>query len=129
MATRQVLNRPGYSSAILSEATVHNGVVYCAGKVGLDPVKGTLVSDDVTEQTRATLNLLKLVLATAGSDFTKLLKVNIYLINMADFAAMNAVYTAMIPEPRPARICVTVSELGKDAKIEMDCIAIAGDKL
>lgn len=51
MPVRTILNRPGYKSPILSEATVHNGVVYCAGKVGLDPIKGTLVSDDVGEQT------------------------------------------------------------------------------
>ena len=51
MSSRTVLNRSGYKSPILSEATVHNGVVYCSGKVGLDPVKGTLVSDDVGEQT------------------------------------------------------------------------------
>jgi enamine deaminase RidA (YjgF/YER057c/UK114 family) len=82
------------------------------------------------------LNLLKAVLATARSDFTKLLKVNIYLTNRADFSAMNAVCTlffllsnqsdnyidasadiSMIPEPRPARICVTVSELGLGAKV------------
>jgi enamine deaminase RidA (YjgF/YER057c/UK114 family) len=51
MANRQVLSRPGYTSAYLSEATVHNGVVYCAGKVGMSQVNGTLVSDDVAEQT------------------------------------------------------------------------------
>ncbi|KAF9879322.1 hypothetical protein CkaCkLH20_02865 [Colletotrichum karsti] len=116
MAARQTLNRPGYSSTYLSEATIHNGVVYCAGKVGLDPVSGQLVSDDVGEQTAAALNLLKMVLASAGSDFTQLLKVNIHLTSMADFAAMNEVYIAMIPEPRPARICVGVTELGKNAK-------------
>lgn len=51
MAARQTLNRPGHSSTYLSEATIHNGVVYCAGKVGLDPLSGQLVSDDVGEQT------------------------------------------------------------------------------
>ena len=56
MSGRTVLNRPGYKSPILPEATVHNGVVYCAGKVGLDPVKGTLVSDDVGEQTVSTVS-------------------------------------------------------------------------
>ncbi|OAQ78190.1 endoribonuclease l-PSP domain-containing protein [Purpureocillium lilacinum] len=129
MADRQIVNRHNYTSAYLNEATIHNGVIYCSGKVGMDEKTRTLVSDDVGEQTRAALNLLQSVLHKAGSDFTKLLKVNIFLTNRADFAAMNAVYIDMIPDPKPARICVTVTELGLNAKVEIDCTAMAGENL
>lgn len=57
MSATTHLDRRGYKSPILSEATVHNGVVYCAGKVGLDPIKGTLVSDDVGEQTASSMDM------------------------------------------------------------------------
>ncbi|KAK2472932.1 hypothetical protein H9L39_15107 [Fusarium oxysporum f. sp. albedinis] len=101
MANILAINRPGFSSPILSEALIHNGLVYTSGKIGVDAKTSVLVSDDVAEQT-----------------------CNIYLTNINDFAAMNAVYIATIPNPKPARVCVTVSELGKGAKIEIDCIAI-----
>ncbi|EGU79869.1 hypothetical protein FOXB_09631 [Fusarium oxysporum f. sp. conglutinans Fo5176] len=116
MANRLAINRPGFSSPILSEALIHNGLVYTSGKIGVDAKTGVLVSDDVAEQTS--------VLHEAGSGLDKILKCNIYLTNINDFAAMNAVYIATIPNPKPARVCVTVSELGKGAKVEIDCIAI-----
>ncbi|KAI6758344.1 hypothetical protein HG530_010584 [Fusarium avenaceum] len=102
MAARQAINRPNFSSPILSEAIIHNGLVYASGKIGLDAKTGALVSDDVAEQT-----------------------CNIYLTNIADFAAMNTIYIATMPNPKPARICVTVAELGRGAKVEIDCVAIA----
>ncbi|KAG5747374.1 hypothetical protein H9Q70_009940 [Fusarium xylarioides] len=119
MASRLAINRLGFSSPILSEALIHNGLVYTSGKIGVDANTGVLVSDDVAEQTKAVLGLLESVLREAGSGLNKILKCNIYLTNINDFAAMNE-----IPNPKPARVCVTVSELGKGAKVEIDCIAI-----
>ncbi|EXL52407.1 hypothetical protein FOCG_08199 [Fusarium oxysporum f. sp. radicis-lycopersici 26381] len=124
MANILAINRPGFSSPILSEALIHNGLVYTSGKIGVDAKTSVLVSDDVAEQTKAVLGLLESVLHEAGSGLDKILKFNIYLTNINDFAAMNAVYIATIPNPKPARVCVTVSELGKGAKVEIDCIAI-----
>ncbi|KAH7466888.1 hypothetical protein FOMA001_g16194 [Fusarium oxysporum f. sp. matthiolae] len=124
MANRLAINRPGFSSPILSEALIHNGLVYTSGKIGVDAKTSVLVADDVAEQTKAVLGLLESVLHEAGSGLDKILKCNIYLTNINDFAAMNAVYIATIPNPKPARVCVTVSELGKGAKVEIDCIAI-----
>ncbi|KAH7151387.1 Endoribonuclease L-PSP/chorismate mutase-like protein [Fusarium sp. MPI-SDFR-AT-0072] len=130
MANRLAINRPGFSSPILSEALIHNGLVYTSGKIGVDAKTGVLVSDDVSEQTKAVLGLLESVLHEAGSGLGRILKCNIYLTNINDFVAMNAknADTAMdiatIPNPKPARVCVTVSELGKGAKVEIDCIAI-----
>ncbi|KAM0244233.1 hypothetical protein ACHAP5_006446 [Fusarium lateritium] len=103
MAARQAINRPNFSSPILSEAIIHNGLVYTSGKIGVDAKTGAMVSNDVAEQT-----------------------CNIYLTNIGDFAAMNAIYIATVPDPKPARVCVTVAKLGRGAKVEIDCIAIAG---
>ncbi|KAH7159551.1 Endoribonuclease L-PSP/chorismate mutase-like protein [Dactylonectria estremocensis] len=127
MSSKQPVNRANFSSPLFSEAIIHNGLVYCSGKIGKDPKTGKLVGDDVAEQTKAALNLLASVLQAAGSDLTKMLKCNIFLTNMSDFAAMNAAYTAIVPDPKPARICVSVSDLGLGAKIEIDCIAIVQD--
>ncbi|RSM08739.1 hypothetical protein CEP52_004442 [Fusarium oligoseptatum] len=125
MAARQAINRHDYSSPYLSEATVHNGLVFCSGKVGLDAKTGALVSDDVAEQTKTALDLLQSVLRAAGSDLDKMLKVNIYLTSRSDFAAMNVIYMATIPDPKPARVSVTVAELGGGAKVEIDCVAMS----
>ncbi|KAF4945643.1 hypothetical protein FGADI_11765 [Fusarium gaditjirri] len=91
MANRLALNRPGFSSPILSEALIHNGLVYTSGKIGVDVKTGALVSDDIAEQTKAVLGMLESVLHEAGSGLDKILKCNIYLTNTNDFAAMNAV--------------------------------------
>ncbi|KAL2205536.1 Endoribonuclease L-PSP [Sarocladium strictum] len=123
MGTSMAVNREGYSSVYLSEAVVHNGIIYCSGKVGLDATTGELVSDDAGQQTGAALTLIESVLRAAGSDLGKLLKVNISLTSRADFEAMNAVYVQRIPDPKPARACVTVTELGKGAKVEIEATA------
>ncbi|KAH6954453.1 Endoribonuclease L-PSP/chorismate mutase-like protein [Fusarium avenaceum] len=117
MAARQAINRPNFSSPILSEAIIHNGLVYASGKIGLDAKTGALGSDDVAEQTS--------VLLEAGSGLHKIIKCNIYLTNIADFEAINTIYIATMPNPKPARVCVTVAELGRGAKVEIDCVAIA----
>ncbi|VUC37191.1 unnamed protein product [Clonostachys rosea] len=130
MAEKQVVNRQDYKSPYLSEATIHNGLIFCSGKVGLDPQTGVLVSDDVGEQTKAALALLRNVLLAAGSDITKMLKVSIYLTNRADFDAMNSVSDiATVPDPKPARVCVTVSELGRGAKVGLNPLIIRFDQV
>ncbi|KAJ2982357.1 hypothetical protein NQ176_g1438 [Zarea fungicola] len=126
MAARQTINRSSYTSPYLSEAVSYNGLVFCSGKIGLDARTGKLVSEDTGKQTEAALKLLESVLSAAGSDFTKLLKVNIYLTSRDDFDAMNDVYMAVIPNPKPARACVTVTELGMNAKVEIECTAYVG---
>ncbi|KAH7143554.1 Endoribonuclease L-PSP/chorismate mutase-like protein [Dactylonectria macrodidyma] len=127
MLPKQPINRANFSSPLYSEAIIHNGLVYCSGKIGKDPNTGKLVGDDVTEQTKAALNLLASVLQAAGSDLTKILKCSIFLTNMSDFDAMNTAYTSIVPDPKPARICVSVADLGLGAKVEIDCIAMVQD--
>lgn len=108
------------------QAIVAGGLVHCSGQIALDPKTGNLVAGDVTAQTERVLENLKAVLASAGSDFTRAVKCNVYLKSIGDFAAMNAVYgryfTGDVP---PARATVEVARLPKDALVEIDCMALA----
>ncbi|KAI9042022.1 RidA family protein [Aspergillus affinis] len=119
MASRQAINRPDFLSPILSEAIVHNELVFCSGKIGVDAKTGDLCQTTWLNRLMNAMGVLKL----------NIQQVNIYLTNIADFAAMNAVYIASVPDPKPARVCVTVSELGRGAKVEIDCVAIAESAL
>jgi 2-iminobutanoate/2-iminopropanoate deaminase len=83
------------------------------------------VRGDVTVQTRQVFENLRAVLDAAGSSLARACHVRVYLRHMDDFAAMNAVYEAFVPEPHPARTTVAVSGLPKDARVEIDVIALA----
>lgn len=123
--------RPVHTSAApaavgpYSQAIVANGLVFASGQTPLDPRTGELVAGDVTVQTRQVFENLQAVLATAGTSLARALHVRVYLRHMADFAAMNAVYAAYVPEPHPARTTVEVSGLPKNAEVEIDVIALA----
>lgn len=101
-------------------------LVYTAGQVALDPVHGVILGGNVTEQTTRALENLKAVLEAAGSGLTRVVKATVYLKDMNDFAAMNAVYaTYLAPEGAvpPARTTVEVSRLPKDALVEIELVA------
>ena len=107
-----------------SQAVVHGGLVYCSGQIPLDPASGTLVGgDDVAAQTRQVLTNLDAVLGAAGSSRAHVLRTGVFLRDMADFAAMNAVYAEFFGETRPARATVAVAGLPRDVRVEIDCIA------
>lgn len=98
-------------------------LVFCSGQIPLDPSTQTLVAGDVKVQTRRVMENLKAVLEAAGSDFGKVLKCNVYLVRMADFAAMNEVYAEYFKDNPPARVTVAVAELPKGAQVEIDATA------
>ncbi|MEL7567291.1 MAG: RidA family protein [Dehalobacterium sp.] len=81
------------------------------------------MSNDVMEQTRQSLNNVKAVLIAAGSDMTKVIKCTVFLSDMNDFQKVNQVYGEFFNEPFPARCCVQVARLPKDAKVEIEAIA------
>ena len=102
----------------MCEATIHNGVVYLAGQVAEDPAA------DVAGQTRQVLASIDRLLAEAGTDKTKLLSATIFLPSMADFAAMNAVWEAWVPQGHtPARATVEAKLANPDYKVEIQAIA------
>lgn len=107
-----------------SQAVVHGGLVYCSGQIPLDPQTGQLVGgDDVAAQTARVLTNLDAVLHAAGSSRAHVLRTGVFLRDMADFAAMNAVYAEFFGETRPARATVAVAGLPRDVRVEIDCVA------
>jgi 2-iminobutanoate/2-iminopropanoate deaminase len=122
--------REGINSAQLpahtlpfSHAVRDGDRVYLSGQVGQDPRTGELVAGDVTAQTEQAFKNLALVLADAGSSLDDVVKVNVYLVDMADFAAMNAVYARQFSQPYPARTTVAVAALPRGARVEVEVVA------
>ncbi len=107
-----------YSQAIRSGEWL-----FLSGQIGLDPANGQLVSGGVAVQTEQIMKNIAGVLAEAGGDFSNLLKVTIYLVDMADFAGVDSVYASSLAPPFPARATVGVAALPKGALVEIECIA------
>jgi 2-iminobutanoate/2-iminopropanoate deaminase len=107
-----------------SQAIIANGFVYTAGQVGTDPKTGTLVEGGIAEQTEQVLKNLAVVLRAAGSSLDDAVKTTVFLADMNDFARMNEVYAKHFKTPFPARSTVQVARLPRDAKIEIEIIAL-----
>ena len=108
-----------------SQATIHGDLVFTAGQVALDPVSMEVVAGGIAEQTEQVFKNLKAVLESAGSGFDRVLKTSVFLVDMADFAAMNEVYAKYFGGHRPARSTVAVSGLPRGVRVEIDCIAVS----
>jgi len=106
-----------------SQAVVSDGVLYASGQIGLLPLEGKLVGDDVESQAVQVTRNLTAVLAEAGVSVSDILKVNIFLTDMNDFPLVNNIYASWLGEHRPARATVAVAALPLAAKVEMDLIA------
>ena len=107
-----------------SQATIHGGLVYTAGQIALDPATMEVVAGGVTEQTERVFQNLRAVLESAGSGFDRVLKTSVFLVDMADFAAMNEVYARYFGNHRPARSTVAVSGLPRGVRVEIDMVAV-----
>ena len=108
-----------------SQAIKTGGMVYCSGQIPIDPVTGEFVSNDVTEQTDQVLKNLSAVLEAAGTSLGNVVKTTVFLADMSDFAAMNEVYARYFGENKPARATVQAARLPREAKVEIECIAVA----
>ncbi|KAF5006312.1 hypothetical protein FDECE_7285 [Fusarium decemcellulare] len=107
-----------------SQAVKYNGMVYCSGSIGIDPVTDELVSGTVTDRARVALQNLKAVLEAAGSSLERVVKANIFLINMKDFEAVNIAWDEFFPrDPKPCRTCVAVHQLPLDTDVEIEMTA------
>ena len=111
-----------YNQAI----AVSGQMIFVAGQIPLDPSTGVIVGDgDVSKQTEQVMVNLAAILTKAGATFEDVAKTTVFLADMNDFAAMNAVYARYFSEDTaPARACVEVSRLPKDVLVEIDCIAV-----
>jgi 2-iminobutanoate/2-iminopropanoate deaminase len=109
-----------------SQAVEHAGLLFLSGQIPLDPATGRLVPGDIEAQTRRVLANLRAVLEAGGASLAHVVRTSIYLIDLADFPRVNAVYAEhFTAEPRPARSTVQVAALPLGAAIEIDAIAIA----
>jgi 2-iminobutanoate/2-iminopropanoate deaminase len=109
-----------------NQAVVASGqMVFVAGQIAIDPKLGdVLYTEDVVKQTEQVMANLQAILTAAGAGFPDVVKTTVFLADMNDFAAMNAVYAKYFSEDTaPARACVQVSRLPKDVLVEIDCIA------
>jgi 2-iminobutanoate/2-iminopropanoate deaminase len=109
-----------------SQAVTVDGWVFCSGQIPLDPRSGELVTGDVAEQTERVFLNLAAVLETAGSSLSGVVKTTVFLADMRDFQAMNAVYASHFGDHRPARATVEAAGLPKSVAVEIDCIARVG---
>ncbi len=108
-----------------SQAVRAGGMIFCSGQIPIDPKTGAFVSEDVGEQTEQVLKNLAAVLEAAGTTLNDVVKTTVFLVDMNDFAAMNEVYARYFAENKPARATVQAARLPRDARVEIDCIAIA----
>jgi 2-iminobutanoate/2-iminopropanoate deaminase len=104
-------------------AVAADGTLFLSGQTPIDPSTGRLVDGDVAAQTRQVFTNLASVLSAAGRALDDVTKVNVYLVDMADFAAMNAVYSTVFTAPYPARTTVAVAGLPLGARVEIELVA------
>jgi 2-iminobutanoate/2-iminopropanoate deaminase len=122
--TRQAIQTNGAPAALgpYSQAIRSGDLVFCAGQVGVDPSTGEL-ADGVEAQAERALRNLQAVLDAAGLGFDDVVKTTIFLADVNDFAAVNAIYARFMADPPPARSTIGVGALPKGALIEIDAIA------
>ena len=126
--TRQAVTTTGAPAAVgpYSQAIVSGDLVFCAGQLGLDPTSGDLVEGGVEAQAERALRKLTAVLDAAGAEWNDVVKTTIFLADIGDFAAVNAVYVRHMPDPPPARSTFAVGALPKGGLVEIEAIARRG---
>ncbi len=108
-----------------SQAIVANGFVFCSGQIAIDPATGVLdTTASVEAQCERALDNLEAVLKAAGSSLGDVVRTTIFLVDMADFSAVNAVYGRYFTGAAPARATVAVSALPKGGRVEIDAVAL-----
>lgn len=116
-------NAPG-AIGPYSQAVKTGNLVFCSGQIPINPSTGEFVSSDVAEQTRQVLVNLSAVLEAAETNLNNVVKTTVFLADMNDFAAMNEVYAEFFSENKPARATVQAARLPRDARVEIECIAV-----
>jgi 2-iminobutanoate/2-iminopropanoate deaminase len=107
-----------------SQAVRAGNLLFCSGQIPLDPATGQLVSGDIAAQTRQVFSNLRGVLDASGASFDHVVRTTVYLADMNDFAAMNEVYATFFASPAPARSTIQAARLPRDARVEIDVIAV-----
>jgi len=108
-----------------SQAVRSNGLVFASGQIPIDPETGQFVSGGIAEQTEQVIKNLSRVLEAAGSGLNRVVKTTVFLADMEEFTAMNEVYGRFFSEEPPARATVEAARLPRDARVEIEAIALA----
>lgn len=106
-----------------SQAVRIGDTLWTSGQIPIDPATGALVQGGIREQGTRVFENLKAVLEQAGTDFSRVVKVNVFITDLNDFAALNELYATYFDKPYPARSCVQVSGLPKGALVEIEMVA------
>ena len=107
-----------------SQAIQAGNTIYVSGQLPIDPATGAFAGNDIASQTRQSLTNMKHILEAAGTDMSAVVKTTVLLADIADFAAMNAVYAEFFSAPYPARAAFQVACLPKNALDEIECVAV-----
>ena len=107
-----------------SQAIQAGNTIYVSGQLPIDPATGAFAGSDIASQTRQSLTNIKNILAEAGVEMSAVVKTTVLLADIADFAAMNAVYAEFFTDPCPARAAFQVACLPKNALVEIECVAV-----
>ena len=111
-----------------SQAIKANGFVFVSGQIPIDPQTGEFVAGGITEQTARVLKNLTAVLEAAGSSLEQVVKTTVFLADMKEFSSMNEVYKDFFPSPPPARSTVAAAGLPRDARVEIEAVALVLEK-
>jgi len=124
--TREIVATEKAPSAIgpYSQAVKTKDMVYVSGQLAIDPASGDLVTGDIRKETRQALMNLKQILMAAGSGLERVVKTTLYISNMDDFGSINEVYGEFFDNAPPARACVQVARLPKNANVEVEAVAL-----
>jgi 2-iminobutanoate/2-iminopropanoate deaminase len=123
--TRSAISTPHAPAALgpYSQAIVAGDFVFCAGQGAVDPVTGNVLNGTIEDETHRTLKNVGAVLDAAGVGFADVVKTTVFLADIGDFAAMNAIYATYFPDPPPARSTVEVAALPKGFLVEIEVVA------
>ena len=110
-----------------SQAIKAGGFVFVSGQIPIDPRTGQFVAGGIAEQTRQVLTNVKAVLEAAGSGLDRVVKTTVFMADMKEFSGMNEVYATFFSEPPPARATVAAAGLPRDARVEIEVVALASE--
>ncbi len=126
---KQIIKTDSAPQAIgpYSQAVKVNGFIFASGQIPIDPATGQFVEGGIAEQTEQVMKNVSAVLEAAGSSLEKVIKTTVFLADMGEFAAMNEVYGRYFEQDPPARATVEAARLPRDARVEIEAIALAGE--
>ena len=125
---REIIKTEGAPGAIgpYSQAIRAGGFIFASGQIPLDPATGSLVQGGIVEQTEQVMRNVSALLEAAGSGIDRIVKTTVFLADMNDFSAMNEVYGKYFEKNPPARATVQAARLPRDARVEIEVVALAG---